>query len=139
MWADNSKLYKEEYVLPSNEKFGWFFTFIFFSCAIYFYFNDQTKISIASLLIALLLVLSTLIRPDLLGPLNKSWNNLGILMGKVINPIVMGLIYFGLFTPIGLFTRSLDRDELRIKARAHGTYWIARLNSPDPKSFKNQY
>jgi hypothetical protein len=75
-----------------------------------------------------------------LAPLNKAWFYLGRWLGKIINPIVMGIIFFGILTPVSILTRLFGRDELRLKCRAIKSYWIDRT-SPIAKadSFKNQF
>jgi len=65
---------------------------------------------------------------------------LGFLMGKVINPLVLGFIFFLLITPVALICRLIGRDELRLKTIDADSFWIDRLPSgPDGESFKNQF
>ena len=66
-------------------------------------------------LIAVILLLIALIKPDLLLPLNKLWMRFGLLLGSFVNPLVLGIIFFGLFTPIAFLMRIMGRDELKIK------------------------
>lgn len=77
--------------------------------------------------------------PRSLAPLNRAWFHLGELMGKIVSPVVLGIIFFGLLTPISLLTRLLGRDELRLKRRAVNSYWIDRASGPTGDSFKNQF
>jgi hypothetical protein len=76
----------------------------------------------------------------MLTPLNWLWYELGMLLGKIVNPIVLGFIFFVLITPVSIVTRLFGRDELRIKKRHVESYWIDR-SPPGPPldSFKNQY
>ena len=61
-------------------------------------------------------------------------------MGKVVSPIVLGLIFFGMLTPVGIIGRLLGRDELRLKKAPVTSYWIDRdPPGPAPDSFKNQF
>lgn len=78
--------------------------------------------------------------PGVLAPLNTAWFQLGRLMGKVVNPFVLGIIFFGLLTPVGLICRLFGRDELRLNRRQQDSYWISREQlRPDADSFKRQF
>ena len=73
-------------------------------------------------------------------PLNQLWMSFGRLLGKIISPIVMGAIYFGLFVPMGLVMRVFGRDELRLRVKARQTYWKPKeLKNLDDDSFNNQF
>jgi len=83
---------------------------------------------------------ATLLSPQLLAPLNRLWYGLGVLLGKIISPIVLGLIFFVLITPVSLVTRLFGRDELKMKKRNVESYWVDRSPpGPPSDSFKNQY
>ena len=65
---------------------------------------------------------------------------LGLLLGKIVNPIVLGIIYFGLFTPIGLFRKIIGKDELKLKFKNINSYWLQRENvNITPETFKDQF
>ena len=82
----------------------------------------------------------TLAAPRLLAPFNLAWFKLGLLMGKVVSPIVLGIIFFVLLTPVAVIGRLFGRDELRLKRKAVQSYWIERVPpGPDGDSFKNQF
>jgi hypothetical protein len=115
-----------EIELPSNRKFGFFFTGIFLLLGGYFYYIKWVLAAYVLGGLSLVLLLVTLIRADALLPLNKLWMRFGLLLGMIVNPIVMGIIYFGLFTPISIITRLLGRDELRIRFEEKDTHWISR-------------
>lgn len=126
--------------LPSNKKFGSFFTFIFAVAAFFFFWNDSFLVSIVLVMLALLFALISLIKADLLLPLNKLWMRFGLLLGMVISPIVLGAMFYLLFTPIGIIIRLAGRDELRLKKQKINSFWKVR----DPigsyeQSFKNQF
>tara|TARA_B100000768_G_C11273257_1_gene374524 strand:+ start:1618 stop:2001 length:384 start_codon:yes stop_codon:yes gene_type:complete len=127
-------------VLPSNKNFGFFFSIIFLLIGIYFYFVGALNIGIALLLLATIFFILTVLRSDLLLPLNKLWMRLGLVLGLIISPIVLGIIYFGLFTPIALLMRLFSRDELRLKLLPRSSFWRIRKNSKQiVESFKNQF
>jgi len=76
----------------------------------------------------------------LLTPLNKAWFLLGHALGKVVNPIILGIIFFGLLTPIALIARLFGRDELKLRRSDSKTYWIKPTDTnTDSESFKNQF
>jgi len=84
------------------------------------------------LAVAGVVLVTALISPGLLGPLNKAWTMLGLLLGRIMNPIVTAILFFLVFTPAGIIGRLLGKDPLRLKrAPAADTYWIVR-NPPGP-------
>jgi hypothetical protein len=127
--------------LPTNRNFGFFFALVFAALSAHASYYGLGSIRTNSWLFAsIALVLVAAFAPSLLLPLNKIWMKLGELMGRLVSPVVLGLIFFLLITPISLVTRLLGRDELRLKRHASTSYWIAR-NPPGPvdASFKNQF
>ena len=125
--------------LPSNRKFGLFFTFIFAVSGSYFYYSANVTWAYAFAIIALIFLLITLIKSDALLPLNKLWIRFGLFLGIIISPIVLGLIFFGMFTPIAMLMRLSGRDELRLKYRQKASHWIIRNEPVKSESFKNQF
>jgi len=126
--------------LPSNRKFGFFFTIIFSSVGAYLFFYGSLIPSYLMLALAGLFLLVTLIRTDALMPLNRLWMKIGLLLGMIIHPIVMGLIFFGLFTPLSLLMKLFGRDELRLKLSDRASHW-KELDSDTltAESFKSQF
>ena len=90
-------------------------------------------------LISLILFLVTIVKAEVLSPLNKLWMRFGLLLGMIVSPIVLGFIFYGLFTPIAFFMRLNGRDELRLKFNNKVTHWILRKESIEPESFKKQF
>ena len=126
--------------MPSNRKFGWFFTAVFTLLALFLAWKNVVPWAFAASAVALALAAASLLCPDRLSPLNKAWFALGLLLGKVVSPIVLGIIFFLLISPVALITRASGRDVLRIKRRPQTTYWITRTPpGPAPESFKNQF
>ena len=75
--------------------------------------------------------------PKVLTPLNNLWFKFGILLGKIVSPIVMSVIFFLVVTPIGIFMKIIGKDLLNLKFNDKETYWIKKN---DPKSaMKNQF
>ena len=126
--------------LPSNRKFGLFFSAFSFILSIYFYFYSNFLLSYILITVGFLFFTVALIKSDLLLPLNNLWMWFGILIGRIVSPIVLGVVYFGLFTPMSFIMRLIRRDELRLRANNDGTKWISRENSSiKSASFKNQF
>jgi hypothetical protein len=91
------------------------------------------------LVITLPLLVIAMWRPALLAPLNRIWTKLGLLLSKVVNPVVMGAVFYLVITPIAALMRLRGRDLLsRRRDRAAYSYWIARDQSV-PQSMKNQF
>ena len=78
-----------------------------------------------------------LLNSKILNPLNKIWFKFGILLGRIISPFIMAIIFFFVVTPIGLLMKILGKDLLNLKYNNHKTYWIEKTG---PKSkMKNQF
>lgn len=126
--------------LPSNKNFGLFFTFVFLLLSGYFYFVDLLSTSIILLILSILFFIFSLAFPRLLKPLNISWMFIGYLLGKIISPIVLGVIFYFFITPFALAMRVFGRDELNLKDKPRTSYWDERIPiGPRSKSFKDQF
>tara|TARA_B100000989_G_C19326646_1_gene379038 strand:- start:71 stop:532 length:462 start_codon:yes stop_codon:yes gene_type:complete len=125
--------------LPSNEKFGFFFTFVFAVATVYFYYSANIIWAYVFFAAASIFLFITMIKSDALLPLNKLWMYFGILLGMIVSPIVLGIVFFGLFTPIAMFMRLSGRDELRLKFTQKTSHWISRNERIKSESFKDQF
>ena len=127
--------------LPSERRFGALFTLVFAAIGAWgHYKGGSAAASNAWFVAAAVVALVTLAAPRLLAPFNLAWFKLGLLMGKVVSPIVLGIIFFVILTPVAIAGRLFGRDELRIKRNAVQSYWIDRVPpGPDGDSFKNQF
>ena len=125
--------------LPSNRKFGFFFTALFLIAAVYsFYTSSQTWLyALSALGVAFFTV--TLVRADVFLPLNKLWMRLGLLLGMIFSPIVMGLVFFVMFTPVAICMRLFGRDELRLRFKQRTSHWTRRDVTTQSDSFKYQF
>ena len=128
-----------ELKLPSNKKFGFFFTFVFLFAASYFFLSESiiTAYIFFSLAVAFLLI--TFINANALLFLNKLWMRLGQLLGMIISPIILAIIFFALFTPYGLVMRLFGRDELRLKLGKRESHWKPREQLMSQTNFKKQF
>lgn len=127
--------------LPSNRKFGFLFSLIFFLLTAYLYYKNLQFWLINFLAICTFsLIAVSIIKPQLLALFNKAWFNLGILMGKFVSPVVLGAIFFLLISPLAILLRMIGRDELRLKKNSNESYWIKRESVEiDKSSFEKQF
>ncbi len=125
----------------SNRNFGFLFAGVFAFLSAFGAFQGSNVGKVYSWLIAGVAVgLVAVVAPNLLTPFNKAWMKLGDLMGKVVSPLVLGIIFFVLISPIALITRIFGRDELRLKKTNCNSYWVDRIPpGPASDSFKNQF
>ena len=107
-----------------NITFGILFFILFLIIGLY-PLKSEGLIRIWSVVLSLVLLIITIIRPNLFTFINKLWIQFGILLGKIISPIVMGLVFFFVVTPIGILVRVLKKDVMGLK-RGASSYWINR-------------
>ena len=122
--------------LGSNRSFGIVFFVVFLLISLYPLINNE-HIKIWSLAISLIFLTLGLLNSKLLLPLNKIWFKFGIFLGKIVSPLIMGIIFFLVVTPIGLLMRMLGKDLLNLKFNTQKTYWIERDNVKS--KMKNQF
>lgn len=122
--------------ISSNKSFGIVFSVVFFIIAIFPILNND-NIRVWSLVISLIFLVLGLINSKLLSPLNKIWFKFGLILSKVVSPIIMGIIFFLVVTPIGILMRILKKDLLNLKYNNKNTYWIKK-KEPESK-MKNQF
>ena len=127
---------KEKLKINSNKIFGLVFFVVFFLIALYPLVNNQ-NIRFWSLSISFVFLILGLMNSKILTPLNKLWFKLGIFLGKIISPFIMGMIFFLVVTPIGFIMRILGKDLLNLKYNHNKSYWIEK-NEPKSK-MKNQF
>jgi len=111
--------------MNKNKQFGYLFFFIFLIITIYGYVNSS-DINYISLGFSLIFLLITLIKPVLFEPLNNIWIKFGEILGKIIAPIVMAIIFFIIVTPISFILKLIGKDLLNTKFLKKKTYWIKR-------------
>ena len=125
--------------LPSNQKFGFFFSAVFIIASLYFWYLGNLVITYIFLFLTVAFFTITIIKASILLPVNKLWMRFGLMLGMIVSPIILGIIFFGMFTPIALFLRLIGRDELRLRLRGKSSNWINKDKSPDSESFKYQF
>ena len=128
-----------EIVLPTNRKFGLFFTIVFLLISIYIYYSKNDPIQYFLLGLSFGFFTITMVKPSFLTPLNKLWMQFGFLLGMIVSPIILGLIYFSIFTPIAIIMRISGRDELRVKFIRRRTYWRSLSDQEKTTNFRHQF
>ena len=127
---------KNQIKISSNRSFGIVF-FIFFLIVSIYPFIKGGEIRIWSLIVALIFLILGIVNSNFLTPLNKIWFKFGIFLGNFVSPIIMGIVFFLVVTPISLILRLLGKDILNLKKNNKRTYWI---DKSEPKSkMKNQF
>jgi hypothetical protein len=122
--------------IGSNRSFGIVFAFFFLLIGFYPLINSS-DIRLWSVIISLIFLILGILNSKILNPLNRLWFKFGIFLGKIISPLVMGVIFFLVVTPIGLLMRLLNKDLLNLKFKNNSSYWIEKT---EPKSkMKNQF
>ena len=111
--------------ISSNRSFGILFSIVFTIIAFWPTINGN-PLRLWSIPISVIFLVLGLLNSKLLNPLNIVWVKFGELLGRIIAPIVMAIIYFIIVTPIGLFMRLIGKDLLNIKFSKANTYWIKR-------------
>ena len=111
----------------SNKRVGIVFFIVFIIISLYPLVN-QEDIRIWSLVIAFIFFILALLNSKILTPLNKIWTRFGLFLGNLISPIVMGIIFFFVVTPIGLLMRLFGKDVLNLKNNKSSTYWIKKAD-----------
>ena len=133
---------KSDKKLPSNKTFGLFFAFLTATAAVYVIYFSISTIAVG-ILMSMSIVLFTLgmLNSEILSGPNYLWMRIGELIGLVVSPLILAIIFGGLFVQYALFGRAIGRDSLALKATAFSLnpkcFWVERV---DPHTnFKNQY
>ena len=126
----------DEIKISSNRSFGLVFFIVFLLIALYPLLKGS-DLRIWSLVISFVFLVLGLINSKILTPLNRLWFKFGLLLGRFISPLIMGIIFFIVVTPIGIIMRLFKKDLLNLKYNKKESYWI---NKSGPKSkMKNQF
>ena len=110
---------------PSDKSFGLLFAFVFLVVALWPILKNNS-INLIALFSSISLLIISFIKPELLKPFNYLWMKLGLVLGKIVPPIIMFMIFFTIITPIGLLLRIFKKDLLCLKFINEDTYWQDR-------------
>ena len=122
----HENLNREEIKVSSDQSFGIVFALVFLAVGIWVVSEGQSKGWLFFVSAALFLVVA-IVRPSILGPLNRAWAKFGLLLGRVINPVILGVVFFLVVTPMAVIRRLLGKDSLHLKSNTDlKSYWIDR-------------
>ena len=128
---------KDSVKIPSNRSFGFLFFIVFLAISLWPLIS-QEDLRLWALILSLIFLILGILNSKILTPLNKLWIKFGILLGNIVSPVVMGVVFFIVVTPIGLIMRLLGKDLLRVnKNESASTYWIDREKKTD--TMKRQF
>jgi hypothetical protein len=142
MSRHHESLSAEEIVRPPSEKsFGITFAVVAAIIAAWLFWRKGLPgWAIIAALAAIAFFASAYLAPALLRPFNLAWLKFGLLLHKAINPLIMGLLFFLVFTPMGFVMRRAGKDFLRLaRDPAEASYWVRRDPAAPTGSMKNQF
>ena len=122
--------------LPSNKVFGIFFAIIFLLLWLYFLGSDWLFVH-AFIASAIIFFILGILNSNILHPLNYAWYKFGLVLGIIISPIILLLIYILLFVPIGLILKIFKKDVLKLKTDSSKSYW--EIVKENKINMDNQY
>ena len=122
--------------MSSNKSFGIVFCIVFLIIA-FFPLIYGEPYRIWSIIISTIFLFLGLINASILTPLNIIWTKFGMLLGKFVSPIIMGLVFFGVVTPISIIMKLLRKDLLNLKRNKKETYWLKKEEIKS--NMKNQF
>ena len=132
----NSK-FNNDIKISSNRSFGIVFFIIFLIISLY-PLIEGGELRVWSIVISIIFLILGILNSKILTPFNKLWMKLGILLGAIVSPIVMGIVFFGVITPIGLIMKLFGKDVLNLKIdKSKNTYWT--LKKKVPSKMKDQF
>ena len=109
----------------TNKEFGIVFSIFFFLVFVFIFFKSG-QISFLLLTFSFFILILGLINSPILTPFNILWFKFGLFLGRIISPVIMGIIFFGIVTPIGLIMKIFKKDLLNLKFSDKETYWQTR-------------
>ena len=124
----------------SNSQFGYTFAIAFILLGLWPFFQGG-EANLSWLAVSGVLALVAWRKPGWLEQPNRLWSLLGDLLAKIVSPIMLGVLFFGVITPMGVLMRAFGKDPLRLKKNPGAdTYWLPRsAPSNPPDSFNNQF
>lgn len=120
----------------SNKSFGVVFFIVFIIIGFWPLLDNETY-RLWAIFLSLIFLILGLINSKLLTPINILWLKFGILLGKIVSPLIMGIIFFAIVTPIAIIMKLLKKDVLNLKFNKNNSYWIEK--DKHKSKMKNQF
>ena len=130
----------DEVRTSSNRSFGVVFAVVFLVIGVFPWFVDG-RVRVWSLVVSAAFSLVAMLAPQVLAPLNRVWTRFGLVLHRIVSPVVLGIMFFLVVTPIGLLMRAVGKDPLRLRFDEQvRSYWIERRPpGPAPETLNNQF
>ena len=135
----NATMSKVDQDNQESKKFGFLMSVILLVTSVFIFLKGSSALAYVLAFLFLLIFLISFCFPVVIKPLYIIWIKIGSLIGKVVNPAVLGIIFFCIITPTAIMIRLIGRDELRLKMSHKKTYWIKREDELESTSFNNQF
>ena len=127
-------------LLPSNRKFGVTMGLIAIFLGAGFFVQDFRLLGYFLFSIGFMLSVVALRKAEVLSPLNRAWMRFGEMLGKVVSPILLSLLFFSIFVPVSLLFKLIGRDELKLRRVPSTSYWVEKKERVHvPRSFRRQF
>ena len=137
----HEKISPLEAVVPKDRNFGFVFSVVFLLVATFLWWHDYESVYVILFFsLAGIFFSAAIFFPRILHSANMLWYHVGIILHSLISPIILALLFFLIFWPIGVMLRLVRAEiDLQLDFHSGDTYWIKRRSPLDPESFKNQY
>lgn len=124
----------------SDRNFGILCSLLLCIFSIYSKYKSNEIATLIAFIMSVTLLPISFYLPKILAPFNKAWFQMGYFLSKITSPLILGIIFFAVITPIAVITRFLGRDELKLRQTKTVSYWANRCPpGPESESFKNQF
>jgi hypothetical protein len=131
---------KEDIKGPSDRSFGWVFVVVFAIAGTLPALHGR-PLRAWALALSVVIMLVSISRPSIFHPANIAWMRFGLLLSRIVNPVVTALLFYVVFTPVGYLMRRLGRDPVGARFDpGAASYWIERRPpGPKPESMSQQF
>ena len=126
--------------MPSNKKFGKFFSFILLIISLFYFYKLNIFIAVFFAIFSMITLILALFADKYLKPFNNIWFKFGMILNYIISPIVLGIIFFGILSPLSLVLKIFKRDELNMKIVKNVSSWKKyKQDETNKTNFINQF
>lgn len=120
-------------------RFGFIVGFIFMVLGLFPFLKGE-ELNLLLIILASIMLLFAIVMPDLLSPFYKMWMRLGVILSKVNSFLILGIVFYFIFTPIGIIMRMFKKDSEKFAYKtAKGSYWIKRVSNNPADDMKRMF